>query len=112
MISAIFSEKASRSRKPAHYMVALVLLAGVHITGLYYNRLPIDSYSALNSAVFYIIVALLSTLAVRMFRRGNGHVTEGQKAEDEQEKESMTESLETEESPAEEKQEKAQTEEK
>ena len=103
---------AIRSRKPMHYLITLALLAGVHITGLYYNRLPIDSYSALNSIVFYIIVGLLSTLAVRMFRRDKKPVTEGPKAEDSQEKGSLTDGIMTEGPAAEEQPEETLTEDK
>ena len=40
-----------------------------HLTGLYYNKLPIDSFSVLNMSVFFAAVALLSMLAIRMFKR-------------------------------------------
>lgn len=39
------------------------------MTGVYYNRLPLDSFSKLNMALFFLIVILLSILAVRMFIR-------------------------------------------
>jgi hypothetical protein len=62
---------AIRSRMPQRLLTGgfLIILAG--LTGTYYNKLPIDSFSILHIVIFFVIIALLSALAVRMFRREN-----------------------------------------
>ena len=60
---------AIRSKKPAHYLIAGFILVCAGITAAYYNRLPFASFSTINMIEFFIMVALLSALAVRMFRR-------------------------------------------
>ena len=58
-----------RSRKPERLLIAAFILGCVYLSALYYNRLPISSFSTLNMIAFFIMVTLLSALAVRMFRR-------------------------------------------
>ena len=77
---------AIRSRVPFHFLIAGFLLIFVHLTGIYYNRLPIDSFSVVNMILFFIITALLSALAIHMFRQA-GPDKDGSLPE---EKESLT----------------------
>ena len=65
---------AIRSRMPQRLLIGgfLIILAG--LTGTYYNKLPIDSFSIFHTVVFFVIIVLLSALAVRMFRRENSEV--------------------------------------
>lgn len=59
---------AIRSRVPIHFLIAGFLLIAVHLTGVYYNRLPIDSFSILNMVLFFVMVALFCALAIHMFK--------------------------------------------
>lgn len=69
IISLLALRGAIRSRKPLRFVVAGLLMVLAFLTGKYYNMLPIDSFSVLNILLFFTAVALLSALAVRMFRR-------------------------------------------
>ena len=60
---------AVKSREPMHFLIAAFMLVFVHLTALYYNRLPIDSFSVRNMTAFFVMVTLMTTLAVRMFRK-------------------------------------------
>lgn len=62
---------AIRSRMPQRVLVGGFLLILAYLTGNYYNKLPIDSFSIFHMLVFFVIVVLLSVLAIRMFRRVN-----------------------------------------
>lgn len=68
-ISLLALRGAIRSRQPFRLLIAGGLMILAHLTGLYYNKLPIDSFSVLNMIVFFAAVALLSMLAIRMFKR-------------------------------------------
>ena len=68
-ISLLALRGAIRSRQPFRFLIAGALMMLAHLTGLYYNKLPIDSFSILNMIVFFAVIALLSALAVRMFKR-------------------------------------------
>lgn len=60
--------------------ISMGLLVLSYLTGIYYNHLPLDAFSKPSMFVFFGIVALLSTLAVRMFRRAEseaGSASEG-----------------------------------
>lgn len=59
---------AIRSKVPVHYLIAGFLLIAVELTRLYYNSLPIDSFSIPNMIAFFVVVALFSALAVHMFK--------------------------------------------
>ena len=60
---------AIKSREPLHFLIAGFLLIAVNLTGMYYNKLPIDSFSAVNMIMFFAVVALLCALAIRMFKQ-------------------------------------------
>ena len=60
---------AIRSRKESAFLISAVLLSMVPLAGTYYNELPVDSFSTANMAAFFALVVLLSTLAVRNFKR-------------------------------------------
>lgn len=60
---------AIRSKQPKDRFITVILLAFVGLTAVYYNKLPIDSFSIFNMIAFFIMVALLSAVAVRMFRK-------------------------------------------
>ena len=62
---------AIRSKKPSAFVISTILLLLVPLAGTYYNNLPIDSFSILNMMLFFAIVILLSTFAVRSFKREN-----------------------------------------
>ena len=62
---------AIRSRVPQRLLIGGFLLILAQLTATYYNKLPIDSFSIVNMLMFFIIVALLSALAVWTFRRKN-----------------------------------------
>lgn len=49
--------------------LSMGLLVLSYLTDVYYNKLPIGSFSKLNMAIFFTIVAGLSALAVRMFSK-------------------------------------------
>ena len=47
----------------------VAMLALVPLTGLYYNKLPIDSFSVGNMVLFFVLIGSLSIVAIRNFRR-------------------------------------------
>ena len=67
---------AIRSRVPMHILITGFILISVHLTGIYYNNLPINSFSVFNMVMFFVTVALLCALAIRMFRRPEKQETE------------------------------------
>ncbi len=60
-----------RSRNPKQLLIPGFILVCTVLSALYYNRLPISSFSVPNMIAFFIMIALLSALAVRAFRRNN-----------------------------------------
>ena len=58
-----------RSRNPKHLFIPVFILVCAGLSARYYNMLPISSFSTINMIAFFIMVALLSALAVMAFRR-------------------------------------------
>lgn len=68
-VSLLALRGAIRSREPLHFLISAGILVLSNLTALYYKELASDSYSTLNMLAFFLAVALLSTLAVYMFKR-------------------------------------------
>ena len=64
-----------RSRNPKQLLIPGFILVCAGLSALYYNRLPISTFSIPNMIAFFIMIALLSALAVRAFRRNNQEET-------------------------------------
>ena len=62
---------AIRSREPLDFLVSALLLVLVHLTGVYYNRLPIDSFSRTSMITFFVIIGLLTALAIWTFGKSS-----------------------------------------
>ena len=58
---------AFRKRKPLYFLISALMLLAVYLTGLHYNRLPIDSFSIPNMIAFFVVTALFSAVAVKMY---------------------------------------------
>lgn len=71
IIALLALRGAVKSRVPQRLLIGALLLILAYLTATYYNKLPIDSFSIVNMLAFFIMVALLSALAVRTFRRKN-----------------------------------------
>ena len=69
IIALLALRGAVRSRVPKRFLTAGFLLILVPLTCMYYNRLPVYSFSVFNMVAFFVVVALLSVIAVMMFRR-------------------------------------------
>lgn len=63
------------SRNPKQLLIPGFILVCAGLSALYYNRLPIYTFSIPNMIAFFIMIALLSALAVRAFRRNNQEET-------------------------------------
>ena len=60
---------AIRSRRPLAFAAAAGLFVLVHLTGVYYNRMPIDAFSPAHIIAFFVLTLLLTAVAIRTFRR-------------------------------------------
>ncbi|MBQ3470827.1 MAG: hypothetical protein IJH17_00405, partial [Clostridia bacterium] len=58
-----------RNRSLKNVIVSVMLLILVCLTGLYYNKLPIDVFSRTNMLLFFAAIVLLTMVAINTFKK-------------------------------------------
>ena len=59
---------AIRSRDPMAFLISAAMFIMVKITSVYYNNLPIDdTFSRMSMIIFFLLVAMLTTIAIWLF---------------------------------------------
>jgi len=69
LISLLALRGTIRSRVPQRALIAIGLLMLSQLAALYYNKLPIDSFSYFNMFMFFVMTALLCAVAIMTFKR-------------------------------------------
>ena len=58
-----------RNRSLKNVIVSVMLLILACLTGLYYNKLPIDVFSRTNMLLFFAAIVLLTMAAINTFKK-------------------------------------------